>query len=288
MVLQSSHFNEIQKALEKYRAESDELKSELRDSTNDSDTIRQELNDARYCIMDVSKASKCFECRDGVLYPAKKQLFDNKQQEVLLPNKFYSFSCGHYFHANCLCALTLSLLTAKQSILKKLGLTETEEDVLADLFEDKSKEYDYMDIEKAMQERLSYTGKLLDFQKELSDYCVLDEFSRKYRFRNKAVDIKRSKLSKLQRKISMMQSIIHRFLNDKDKAVQSELDELIGKNCPYDSRLFVDLIQLPIIEDNSLEGSSWEITKVIAESTQLPVANATTTKPNATATITKQ
>jgi len=274
MILQPSHFGEIQKALEKYRAETDELKSELRDATNDSDTIRHELDDAKYSFMDVSKSTKCTECRDGVLYPAKKQLFENKSQEILLPSKFYSFSCGHHYHVNCLCALTLNLLNAKQSILKKLGLKETQDDVFADLFEDKTKEYDYREIEERIEERCGTVvvaaGKIggigaasttpIDFQKELSDYCVLDEVTRKYKYRNKSVDIKRSKLSKLQRKINQIQQVIHKILDDnKDRSMHAELDDVIGKTCPYDSKLFVDLIQLPIVEDHSKEQESWSV-----------------------------
>jgi len=88
----------IIKSLDRYNDRLTDLRSEMEDASKSIDEIRDDL--AKYrtrCVATIDSNENCSLC----------------DQTLMLQSTFYIFSCGHYFHGDCLFTYIQKLFTAK-------------------------------------------------------------------------------------------------------------------------------------------------------------------------------
>eukprot|EP01080_Neovahlkampfia_damariscottae_P002272 gene2272-2446_t len=264
-ILLDTYVDDINKSLDKYKNENEELRIEMRESTNDSESIRNELSGSQQFKSDVSKSDICSGCNGALLFPPLKQRSSNKLQPVISPSKFYIFPCGHSFHANCLSYVLLEILMKRILIVGE----ETITDHISDLFKSQ-KTLPTLDVEKHLEEKVNNTlsgNSSGDYRSKIIEMCDFNEEESTFTLKDN-VQIHKSKASKLKSKISDIEHLITQIIEEEKKEHQEKkefsshshvkLDEIIGCSCPFDTKLYVDLIKLPFSENFDEENESWK------------------------------
>jgi hypothetical protein len=258
-ILLDTYVDDINKALDKYKNENEELRIEMRESTNDSESIRNELSGSQQFKSDVRKSDICSGCNGALLFAPLKQKGTVKDQPYISPTKFYIFPCGHSFHVNCLAYVLLEILNKRTLIVGE----ETVSDFISDLFKE-NKTLPSIDVEKHLEDKVGANG---DYRPKLNEMCDSNEEDSTFTLKDN-VQIHKSKAAKLRSKISEIEHLIHHILDEESNGSNekreysshhhSRLDEILGATCPFDTKLYVDLIKLPFSENFDEENESWK------------------------------